>query len=107
MGINAECFYQRWIVPEILRVGVAERRKAADLIQSAFNNTFPTLPDGRDDGAEGKLLLGDGMGMLEVKFTIQVPVHEDGWSRDQKSSEKLEESCSGSAGALRTRHEQV
>lgn len=78
MGINAECFYQRWIVPEILRVGVADRRKAADLIQTAFTNTFPTLHDGRDHGAEEKLLMGDGMGMLEEKFTLKVPTHEDG-----------------------------
>lgn len=58
IGKNAECFYQRWIAPEILRVGAADRRKAADLIQTAFNHTFPTLPDGREDGAEEKLLWG-------------------------------------------------
>lgn len=40
-------------MPEILRVGVADRRKAADLMQTAFNNTFPTLPDGRDHGDAG------------------------------------------------------
>lgn len=84
MGINAECFHQTWIVPEILKVGVVDRRKAADLIQTAFNNTLPTLPDGRDHGAEEKLLVGDGMGMLEVKFTIEVPIHEDGVEHGQE-----------------------
>lgn len=49
-------------MPEILRVGVADRRKAADLIQTAFNSTFPPL---LDHGAEEKLLMGDGMGMLD------------------------------------------
>lgn len=75
-------------MPEILRVGAAERRKVADLIQTAFNNTFPTLPDGRDHGAEGKLLMGDGLGMLEVKFTIQVPMHEDGMEQGQEKQRK-------------------
>lgn len=48
-------------MPENLRTDVPERRKAAYLIQAAFNNVFPTLParematDGRDHRVEGKI----------------------------------------------------
>lgn len=77
-------------MPEIPRVGVVDRRKAADLIQTAFNNTLPTLPDGRDQGAEEKLLVRDGMGMLEVKSTIEVPMHEDGVEQGQENLQRTE-----------------
>lgn len=46
-------------MPENLRTNVSDRRKAADLIEAAFNNIFPMLPawevatDGRDHGVEG------------------------------------------------------
>lgn len=48
-------------MPENPRNDVPDRRKAADLIQAAFKNTFPMLPawevptDRRDHGAEGKI----------------------------------------------------